>query len=1035
MDLLSKILMSIDAIKTQLLSSAKKNAEDYYNVISAVDEDTLKLNNGTMVSCFELRGFSYILNEQEKIDICAKIERSLDGFFLKSGYSIQIVDYSDPEMTEFFAKESMQPSIDEMKAMGISHSMLTTDYLEFITKKAVWRKQFFVVTTSVEALASNKHKFNKKSKEEIKKENLDSSFTENVLKEDANSQAVFLNSKDKAVLFYHQIFYNYIFEQVSKHGIILKKMDASDVVKSQRMTIYGKDSSPEWTPDFSSMAIAKDGEDSTNAGRVKLKTPSMSEQVLFLGGTEQDLPPEVFRFGNRVFTTLSMTMPQRNQELMASYESILGKIPNHLGFIVSYKIISNPFGDKGYQSEQIYTGMSAALPGTNNLLIRRARSELKSRHDNKRNTGVYMQTSITLFSNSVEELVLNRQSLLSILDSNNGSVFRTVEQDKTQGLFESVPGVTKKASLTNVIENLRDALFQTPIFTPGVLYESGYFHFLTEYNQPFPFEEHSARNINYNVYITGTPGSGKSTLLTVLNLALLSKPKTNPRLKGEIPLSVDIDFGKTSFGFKETIRDLVDDSKKHLFLLHEFSTKTSSAVNPHDLTLGRRIVNERHKEILTRFMLVLIAGVEKEKDGGFKIKHVELESMIKYLIDSVYKYRFEENDPHLFDPAEFRHEGTMAYLEKIGIKPNKHHSYYFLADEVMKKDPKKGKNHAILLQRYGVPRLTDYSQLINDNPELCSRFEKGVVSGNKSPKDFFLERLGDVMSEFPCFTRVTAINFDMARMISLDIKTVCGESDYRKAVFGSLCLMMYQVKRDNAEESDDYFEGVAPQYQSYLKRQDLVNRILPGTLNIEEAHVLYKLFDDILTSMQRHNRKAGWGIRSLSQRLIDPGDNFFSTCSTVFLTSPEVASQSKEGQLLDSRLSAMETTIEERNSIANNLHDRIAFVYIKTKPGAEINVKRVASLVRVSVSPAILWVSNSEQVDRDFRKAVIDNLGKEAGYDRIGKFYFRGSVRGYLTNPKIKRLANQRGEDSVFSLLLNEISKNEKPSSELARLL
>ena len=1027
--------MSIDAIKNQLFSSAKRNAEDYYSVVSAVDDDVIKLNNGTMVSFFELRGFGYILNEREKSDICKKIERSLDGFFLKSGYSIQVVDYSDPEMTEVFARESMAPSINEMKAMGIDHSMLTTDYLKFITEKAVWRKQYLVVTSSSKVLASNKHKFRKRSKEDVKKGNMDSAVVENVIKEDANHQAVFLTEKDKAIIFYHKIFFNYVYDEFSRHGIILKKMDASDSIKTQRMSIYGKSSSPDWKPDLGSFSVVKDGESSVKAGRVHVQTPDMSTQVLFMGGTGAGLPPEMFKFGNRLFTSLSMVMPQSNQDNMKSYEEILSKIPKHIGYMISYKITSNPFGDKEYQTEQIFTGMSAAFPGTDNLLIRRARSELSSRHKNNSNTGVYMQASITFFADDEETLMTNRQSILGVLDGINGAVFRTVEQDKTQGLFESVPGATKNPELTNVLENLSDALFQTPIFTPGILYESGYFHFLTEYNQPYPFEEHSARNINYNVYITGTPGSGKSTLLTVLNLAQLSKPKTNPRLSGEIPLSVDIDFGKTSFGFKETIRDLVSDSKKNLFLLHEFTTDITSSINPHDLTLGRNEPNGRHKEILSRFLLILLSGVEKLQDGSFKISYPGLDSMVKYLVDSVYSYRKDENTPHFFDDGEFRVKRTLEYLDKIGIKPNKNHSYYHLADEVMRIDPAKGKNHAIILQRYAVPRLTDYSQLINDNPELCSRFEKGIIANNKSPKDFFLERMGDVMSEFPCFTRVTTINFDMARMISLDIKAVCGESDYRKAVFGSLCLMMYMVKRDNAEESKDFFDNTKPQYQKYLKKLDLINRILPGTLNIEEAHVLYKLFDGILIAMQRHNRKAGWGMRSLSQRLVDPSDEFFSTCSTVFLTSPESASESEDGKKLASRLTTMETTQEERNAISNRLHNRIAYLYIKTKPGDEINVKRVASLIRVAVSPAILWVSNSEQVDRDFKNSVIEKLGKTVGYDKIGKFYFRGSVRGYYGNSKIKKLAQSRGEDSVFSLLLNEIVNNERPSSELSRLL
>jgi hypothetical protein len=139
MDVLSKLLMSVDAIKSQLFSSAKKDADDYYEVVSPVDDYTLKMNDGSMLSFIELRGFSRILTDQEKRVVCQNIERSLDGFMPLSGYSIQIVDFSDPELTRVFAEESMKPSLDEMKAMGIDHPMLTTDYVDFISRRSVWK--------------------------------------------------------------------------------------------------------------------------------------------------------------------------------------------------------------------------------------------------------------------------------------------------------------------------------------------------------------------------------------------------------------------------------------------------------------------------------------------------------------------------------------------------------------------------------------------------------------------------------------------------------------------------------------------------------------------------------------------------------------------------------------------------------------------------------------------------------------------------------------------------------------------------------
>ena len=186
MDVLSKLLMSVDSFRHQLSSSAKKYADDYYAVVGALNDETLKMNDGSMLSFFELRGFSKILTESEKKSVCEKIERSLDGFLPKSGYSIQIVDFADPEMTREFARQSMQPSFDEMKAMGIDHPLLTEDYLDFVAGRTVWKKQYLIAQTHPSSVKSEFLFKGKKSEEETLKSSLASDVVEKMIKENAN---------------------------------------------------------------------------------------------------------------------------------------------------------------------------------------------------------------------------------------------------------------------------------------------------------------------------------------------------------------------------------------------------------------------------------------------------------------------------------------------------------------------------------------------------------------------------------------------------------------------------------------------------------------------------------------------------------------------------------------------------------------------------------------------------------------------------------------------------------------------------------
>jgi hypothetical protein len=307
----------------------------------------------------------------------------------------------------------------------------------------------------------------------------------------------------------------------------------------------------------------------------------------------------------------------------------------------------------------------------------------------------------------------------------------------------------------------------------------------------------------------------------------------------------------------------------------------------------------------------------------------------------------------------------------------------------------------------------------------------GEIARGLNPKDFFVQKMSEISNEFPCFTGVSKINLDSARMISIDIESVCGESDHRKAIFGSLCLMMFLVKRENLEGSSDLLNDAPKIYHDYLNKMSTMNRVLPATLNIEEAHVLYDLFDKSLTKSQRQNRKENWGLRTLSQNLIDPSDEFFSLCSMVIVSSEQ------NGEEVDKRLTTINASRKESLIVKKELRSRKIFAYIKTKPSpAGVNVSRIATPLMAWISPGLIWASNSDQTDIDFKDSVVDALGPNIGYSRLGVFFKDGNVKGLLGDAvRLKRLAESEGFDNNYDYLFHEITTREFPSSKLKSIL
>lgn len=1031
MDVVSKLLTTIDAFRAQFSSWNKRNAEDYYELVAPVDHEVAKMNNSTMVTFFELAGINSMLTEKEKIAVAQKISRDISGFIKKKGYELQIVDLSDKAMSDELLRKSTAPSFAELHAQGLGHPVLTTDYLQFLQKNLLWKKQYLVVYTTRDVLTKSDFK-NMQPEEDLASAN---AYIQEQLQVDINKQACILTQVDKAVLGLHLKFVKGIRNRLGENGILLRTIDIESGLRTQKEALYGE-TFASWKP---AMSIAKiKTPETVDKGRYVDEAPSMASQILYRGGTEVGLPPGVFQFGDRFFSTLSMVCPQQDGERMASYSELTKLIPLKIGYMCAFRLQADPFSTNQYRVEQGYAGASAVLPFTNNLQIRRSRSELESRHKNGDSVVVYMQMTLTFVGNTLQEVLDNLAEVVRMLDGWNQAKFRLVEQDKFQGLFESIPGASRKANLKMVMENLADALYQTPLFLSGVPNSSGYLHFGTEDMSPYPMLRFAASDINYNGYICGTAGSGKSTLLAALNLALLAKPKVNENMSGMLPLLVDVDFNKTSFGMKRLLQQIAPESKKHLFLMHEMSVAADSAINAHDLPLGRSSPTMRYKSLLVRFLTVLIGEVHKDDDGGIQIAMPAIEKMISYMVQAVYDYRQNGESPRMFLMGEFQKEkATLVYMQKLGINPvGQELSYWELRDEVMQKGAKdlsKAAVHASILQRYAVPRLTDYATLLSDRQELAQRFSSpiGGANGQMTEAQFFNKRLAEVLNEFPCLGRPTAVGLDVARLISIDIAGICGENDFRKAVFGSLCLAAFVNKRENSKESPDLLDGMPAEFHAYWGRMNKINQTLPAALNIEEAHMLFPLFGELLVSLSRHNRKAGWGLCTLSQNLLDPSVDLMSVSSNVILASNE---NSEKAQL---RLRESFNASQAECKIAGSeLVERHIYLNVKKKPasGLDFAVTRVGVKLKSLMSPGILWATNSEQVDIDFRDDAVESFGHE-GLTKLTTFFPSGSVRGYYENDRILKLATERGFPSVRAMLLSEFLKLEHPSPELARWL
>lgn len=1023
-DFLLKLLFSIDVVRESFRKKRKNNIDDYYQIAAPVDNYTYKTFDGAFITMFKINGFRSLISDQGKMDVGKNLERKLQAYFKKSGYGLQVVDVSNPELTKRKLKEVMQPSLDELNAIGLSANFMHDGYIDFLAKNGVWKDQFLVVTTTPEVKLSG-------SASSVTKESVQDSVLKEHFSMASTQQTSLLSEAEKELKGLHEVFVSDVknsFRDKREAGFLVDTVKVEKVLYYYREALYGKRVAPNWKPNFDGFVISdKDG--AVKEDEQSLLFPALSEQVITEGYSEEDtasksLPTNVGRIGDRFFSTLTVTFPQRRGKRLLSYESLSNGLPLDISYVVSQRAESEPFETMEYRVKRSYAMLSAVLPIAENKRIKKAQTQLEEMHKEGERISIWLSMTVTIFANDVETLLSHKTTFENHLEAWGGVKSRSVENNKLQGLMDGVAASNAKTSQGRILENLGSFLYQSPLFMQARPYNSGYLQFITDNRTYFSYEEQSSKNINYNAYFPGESGTGKSTLLSLLNFALIAKPKADKRFSGTIPIIVTADVGRTSFGGNDTLQMMLPDNKKHLILSHAMTSKVSSAYNIHDLVVGKYRPTDEQVQVIARFVAIMVCGI----DNNNELNHPELLPMITRLVYELYTFYHPNNEPKMYDQARCPNNLKLQF-KKWGVEFNDSKSYFDLAEELMVKSKGKALSAVRFCQRYAVPVLEDYGMLFANNKGLADKYRAQMVTPGVSYYDYFNSRLEDAVVELPCFNHPTVVNFDNARIISIDLKSVVGDDKRKKALFTSMCFAVYQLKTVSIETDPSLFEDTSPAFDKYLRNMSDANYSIPSVFNVEEAHMFMKQFDSLLCDMERKNRKEGWGIRKFSQRITDPSDTLLSLCSTIFITSGE--SDSDDSLASNPFKDRLNVNREVQNAILKGTQESISKFVARVKTKDHVIAQPLSNLM----PPEMLWSTTSSTVDASFKKAVVAKIGLDKALEKMSQFVPSATISKIVESSDMRAFAEQSGYDDVQSMLVHFITTTDKPSDEYMNLV
>jgi len=404
--------------------------------------------------------------------------------------------------------------------------------------------------------------------------------------------------------------------------------------------------------------------------------------------------------------------------------------------------------------------------------------------------------------------------------------------------------------------------------------------------------------------------------------------------------------------------------------------------------------------------------------------------MITRLVKELYLYYHPKNEPKMYDQARCPNNLKMQ-CKKWGVEFNDTKSYFDLSEELMEKSNGKAISAVRFCRRYAVPVLEDYGMLFANNSGLADKYRGQKLENGVTYYDYFNSRLEDAVVEFPCFNHPTVLNFDTARIISIDLKSVIGEDKRRKALFTSLCFAVYQLRTVSIETDPGLFDDVHPVFLTPLKNMSQSNHAIPSVFNVEEAHMFMKQFDSLLCDMERKNRKEGWGIRKFSQRITDPSDDLLSLCSTIFITSGESDSDDNDTNTKNPFKERLKVNNEVQTAIIKGTQGNIAKFVARIKTKDQVIAQPLSNFM----PPEMLWSTTSSTVDTGFKKEVVGKIGLDKALEKLSLFVPSATISKIVESTEIKEFAKEKGFEDASSMLLHYIVHSDKPTDEYINVI
>jgi intracellular multiplication protein IcmB len=953
----------------------KSNPRTFIDIETIEDNETLVMNDGSLVSAVTIDGVSKAVLEEEFVEILDEAERKLmaymsDGCHYPSFYFLRDTDGIDSELEAIYG-----PVKRATQSIGLEMDDLIQEQKDVLKKYCQKERAILLLWTNMNGLSKDEKRVagNRKA---IERKGMP-------LANDAQN----LGMGAGMMLSRHKSFVSEFCQDLKNVSISTQVLNVHEFLREIRVSIDSEWTSDDWLPSLPGDPIPMRLDNRYKPDCSGMLWPRLTDQ-LFPRAAEH-LDHATLQIGETAFAPITIElMPKSPEPFQALFKRLNNeKVPWRMNILVR----SDGMSVLGFK--ELMASYMQFTPGApeNKYLV-----EVKKRLTELRDQGeeiVKLQVSLCTWAPAKDkELLEMRRAILARCVQGWGTCdVAPAEGDPLETMMSSTPGAVMGSVANAAAAPLYDALKMAPLTRPASPWKMGSQPLRTPDGKIMPYQPYSKLQSAWTTLIFAPMGYGKSMFMNYSNLSLILSPDNT-----ELPFISILDIGPSSRGLISLLRGALPKEQRHLAMYERLLNTREYAVNVFDTRLGLRKPLSNQKAFLVNFLSYLATPDDKPlpPDGVL--------GMADTLVELAYSVCSDRKSAKAYQPEVV--PVIDSVLETLGFEYNRGKSKWWDVVDFLYKN---GHTHeATLAQRYAVPNLTDISHLANDSRIEAVYGDAHVEATSETLPKFFWRKITEAINKYPIISEETKFDLGEARVVSLDLDEVAkGQGADAKRRVGLMYMVAYYVLTNRFFTGKEHLGEMGGEvgiyhvdYRPYHKRFVESIKKMPKRFCIDEKHRVRGLgmVEAQLDESIREGRKWKVEVMQASQLPDDFSDESVRLATNIFiLGGGNKANCEKVAETF--KLSATMTQHLNESLRKPNKHGATLLSILETEKGD------FEQLLMSTQGPTFLWACNSSSDDAYVRDTLSGEIGDIEARKLLVELYPAGNLDEEIE--KRKRLA------------------------------